>query len=145
MNYYPCGGPEGDNNDEEIKAACENGDVIVAVLGETVSMSGEASSRADITLPGKQKELLEKFLASGKPVVLVLMNGIPLALAAGEENTITFELPKKKMGFWNNQGKYLLEDGLFRIYAGSDSATELSKEIRVGFEGVPGEPDYPVE
>lgn len=43
-------------------------------------MSGEASSRADVTLPGKQRELLEKLLGFGKPVVLVLMNGRPLAL-----------------------------------------------------------------
>ena len=44
-------------------------------------MSGEASSKADITLPGKQKEMLEKLMASGKPVVAVLMNGRPLALS----------------------------------------------------------------
>ena len=54
--------------------------MIVAVLGETIAMSGEASSRADITLPGKQRQILEKLLESGKPVVLVLMNGRPLAL-----------------------------------------------------------------
>ena len=43
-------------------------------------MSGEASSKADIELPGKQRELLQKLLASGKPVVTVLMNGRPLAI-----------------------------------------------------------------
>ena len=55
-------------------------DVIVAVLGELDSMSGEASSRADITLPGRQRELLEMLMHTSKPVVLVLMNGRPLAL-----------------------------------------------------------------
>lgn len=80
VQYFPCCGPETDINEEEVAAACEYGDVIVAVVGELVSMSGEASSRADITLPGKQRELLEKLLASGKPVVAVLMNGRPLAL-----------------------------------------------------------------
>lgn len=80
VQYFSCCGPETDLNEEEIAAACEYGDVIVAVVGELVSMSGEASSRADITLPGKQRELLEKLLASGKPVVAVLMNGRPLAL-----------------------------------------------------------------
>lgn len=84
VSYYPCGGPEGDLNDEEIKAAVSDGDVIVAVIGEMVNMSGEAASKADISLPGKQRELLEKLLASGKPVVAVLMNGRPLAL--GWEN-----------------------------------------------------------
>lgn len=78
--YYPCCSPNGEINEEELTAACENGDVIVAVVGETKDMSGEATSRADITLPGKQREMLEKLLASGKPVVAVLMNGRPLAL-----------------------------------------------------------------
>ena len=80
VEYFPCGGPEGDLSEEEIGKAGAYGDVIVAVLGELVSMSGEASSRADITIPGKQKELIEKLMATGKPVVLVLMNGRPLAL-----------------------------------------------------------------
>lgn len=78
--YYPCGGPEGELNDEEISRACAEGEVIVAVVGETVSMSGEASSKADIELPGKQRELLSRLLSSGKPLVTVLMNGRPLAL-----------------------------------------------------------------
>ena len=43
-------------------------------------MSGEASSKADITLPGGQRAMLQALLASGKPVVTVLMNGRPLAL-----------------------------------------------------------------
>ncbi len=80
LAYFACGGPESELNEEEISAAVSYGDVIVAVLGETCAMSGEASSRTDITLPGKQQELLRKLLASGKPVVLVLMNGRPLAL-----------------------------------------------------------------
>ena len=80
VSYYPCGGPEGELNEEEIRQACEDGDVIVAVVGELCSMSGEASSKADITLPGKQREMLSKLLESGKPVVTVLMNGRPLAL-----------------------------------------------------------------
>ena len=80
VSYYPCGGPEGELNEEEIRQACEDGDVIVVVVGELCSMSGEASSKADITLPGKQREMLSKLLESGKPIVTVLMNGRPLAL-----------------------------------------------------------------
>ena len=80
VEYYPCGGPEGEINWDETDRACEAGDVIVAVVGETDAMSGEASSKADITLPGKQQELLTRLLSSGKPVVTVLMNGRPLAL-----------------------------------------------------------------
>lgn len=80
VEYFPCGGPSMDLNEEDIRKAGEYGDVIVAVVGELVSMSGEASSRADITLPGQQRELLAKLMATGKPVVAVLMNGRPLAL-----------------------------------------------------------------
>lgn len=80
VNYYPCGGPEGELNEEEIANAVRECDVIVAVVGELTSMSGEASSKANIELPGKQRELLQKLMASGRPVVTVLMNGRPLAL-----------------------------------------------------------------
>ena len=80
VSYYPCGGPAGDLNEEEIAAACADGDVIVAIVGETTAMSGEASSKADITLPGRQREMLTKLMASEKPVVTVFMNGRPLAM-----------------------------------------------------------------
>lgn len=78
--YFPCGGPEGGIDEAEVKKACADGDVIVAVVGELVSMTGEASSKANIELPGEQRKMLEMLLASGKPVVTVLMNGRPLAL-----------------------------------------------------------------
>ena len=80
VSYFPCGGPEGEIDFEEADRACREGDVIVAVVGETDAMSGEASSKADISLPGGQRALLERLLESGKPVAAVLMNGRPLAL-----------------------------------------------------------------
>ncbi len=86
FQYYPCCGPESDIDEDQVQAACQYGDVIVAVMGETDAMSGEASSRADITLPGHQRELLQKLLASGKPVVACLMNGRPLALQWEAQN-----------------------------------------------------------
>ncbi|MFD2245367.1 beta-glucosidase BglX [Pontibacter ruber] len=61
-------------------------DVIVAVVGESQGMTGEAASRADITLPGQQLALLKALKATGKPLVIVLMNGRPLALAWEHEN-----------------------------------------------------------
>jgi beta-glucosidase len=64
---------------EAVKVARAS-DVIVAVVGESQGMSGEAASRADITLPGKQLELLKALEQTGKPLVIVLMNGRPLAL-----------------------------------------------------------------
>jgi beta-glucosidase len=56
----------------------KNADATVLVLGELQNMSGERASRASLTLPGKQEELLEAVTALGKPVVLVLMTGRPL-------------------------------------------------------------------
>ncbi|CAF1000311.1 unnamed protein product [Didymodactylos carnosus] len=55
-------------------------DVIVAVLGESQAMSGEAASRSDIGLPKNQQKLLKALVETGKPIVLVLMNGRPLTL-----------------------------------------------------------------
>lgn len=282
VTYYACGGPEGNLNEEELAAACENGDVIVAIVGETTAMSGEASSKADITLPGRQREMLTKLMESGKPLVTVFMNGRPLAmgweaehlpvmveawhlgiqmgnavakvlfgdvvpsaklsssfpyvngqcpiyynhpstgrpagkskftskyldapaealfpfgyglsyttfayrdlsaeekadrieikvkvantgdragveiaqlymqdvaaslvrpvrelkgykrveLKEGEEKEVTFALDKKDMGFYDNSGKYCLEDGVFRIYAGANSRDALATEISVAF------------
>jgi beta-glucosidase len=57
-----------------------NADIIVAILGEPAELSGEAASRTDIGLPGRQLELLKTLLKTGKPVVLVLMSGRPLTL-----------------------------------------------------------------
>ena len=282
LTYYPCGGPEGEIDFDEVDRACSDCDVIVAVVGETDAMSGEASSKADIRLPGGQRAMLERLLASGKPVVTVLMNGRPLALGweaehlpvlleawhlgirmgdavaaallgdvnpsgklsssfpsvtgqcpvyynhpstgrpgskskftsryldapwdslfpfghglsyttfayddlaveedgdalaitvrlkntggragtevaqlymqdvaaslvrpvkelkdyqrvalePGEEKTLSFRLLKKDMGFYDNSGKYLLEDGLFRIFVGGSSRDCLMQEIRLAF------------
>jgi beta-glucosidase len=56
-------------------------DVVVAVLGESCNMSGEAASRSNIGIPESQEELLRALVETGKPVVLVLMNGRPLTLS----------------------------------------------------------------
>lgn len=61
-------------------------DVIVAVLGEAAEMSGEASSRTNIEIPGVQKELLAALLKTGKPVTLVLFTGRPLVLTWEQQN-----------------------------------------------------------
>jgi beta-glucosidase len=71
---------------KEAVAAAQNADVVVAVVGETQGMSGEASSRSDITLPGRQLDLLKALKATGKPLVVVLMNGRPLALKWENDN-----------------------------------------------------------
>lgn len=87
FEYYPVCGPEGELNEDELKAVIESdSDIVVAVVGEYTSMSGEASSKADITLPGQQQKMLKKLVAAGKKVVAVLMNGRPLALGWEAEN-----------------------------------------------------------
>jgi beta-glucosidase len=64
---------------DAVRAARE-ADVAVLVLGENERMSGEARSRAYLGLPGRQQELLEAVVASGTPVVCVLMSGRPLVI-----------------------------------------------------------------
>ncbi len=53
-------------------------DLVVLVIGEAQNMSGEQSSRESLDLPDGEETLLEAAVATGKPVVLVLMNGRPL-------------------------------------------------------------------
>jgi beta-glucosidase len=65
---------------DDAVAVAEKADVIVATLGESFAMSGEAGSRSDIGLPEPQEELLKALVKTGKPVVLVLVNGRPLTL-----------------------------------------------------------------
>ena len=55
-------------------------DVAVVVLGESQNMNGERASRSSLALPGEQEALIEAAVATGKPVVLVLLNGRPLAI-----------------------------------------------------------------
>jgi beta-glucosidase len=70
----------------EAVEAAKKSDVVVAVVGESQGMTGEAASRADITLPGKQLDLLKALKKTGKPLIVVLMNGRPLALPWEAEN-----------------------------------------------------------
>jgi beta-glucosidase len=65
---------------DEAVATAKKADVIVAALGESFAMSGEAASRSEIGLPDNQEELLKALEKTGKPIVLVLMNGRPLTL-----------------------------------------------------------------
>lgn len=55
-------------------------DVTIAVVGEDASMSGEGGSRSRLGLPGMQRDLVEGLVATGRPVVVVLMSGRPLVI-----------------------------------------------------------------
>ena len=61
-------------------AAARHSDVVVMVIGESRSMVGEAASRSKIGVPGNQIDLVKAVLKTGKPVVVVLMNGRPLTI-----------------------------------------------------------------
>lgn len=71
---------------DEAVAAAKNASVVVALLGEPFGMTGEAASRSDISLPANQVALLKALKATGKPIVLVLMNGRPLTLPWEDAN-----------------------------------------------------------
>jgi beta-glucosidase len=70
-------------SDEEIAAAvaaAKRADLAILTLGEAPDMSGEAASRSNLGLPGRQQELLEAIVKTGKPVVLILFSGRPLTV-----------------------------------------------------------------
>jgi beta-glucosidase len=67
-------------------AAAQASAVTVIVAGEPAADSGEASSRSDISLPGQQTALIQAIAATGKPYVVVLMNGRPLTLGWVADN-----------------------------------------------------------
>lgn len=93
---------------EAVKAA-QGSDVVVAVMGEAAEMSGESSSRSDIELPENQRALLKALLETGKPVVLVLFTGRPLALKWENENVPSI----LNVWFGGSEAGYAVADVLF--------------------------------
>lgn len=69
---------------EAVRVA-QSADAVVLVIGETGEMSAEAESRSTLDLPGAQQRLADAVRATGKPVVVVLMNGRPLAIERLQE------------------------------------------------------------
>lgn len=65
---------------EEAVALAQRSDVVVAVVGEATEMSGESASRTNIEIPENQKRLIRALHKTGKPLVLIIMGGRPLAL-----------------------------------------------------------------
>ncbi|XSG01822.1 beta-glucosidase BglX [Pseudomonas sp. WOUb67] len=65
----------------EAVAAAQQADVVVVALGEARGMSHEGASRTELNLPGQQRALLRALKGTGKPLVLVLMNGRPLTIS----------------------------------------------------------------
>lgn len=80
-NFSPLkDGPTGANEIPDAVALAKSSDVVVLAVGEPLDWSGEDGSRNDLGLPGLQQQLFDAVAATGKPVVVVLFNGRPLAI-----------------------------------------------------------------
>lgn len=93
----------------EAVAIANQSDVVVAALGEASEMSGESSSRSNIEIPQVQKDLLAALLKTGKPVVLVLFTGRPLALSWEQANVPAI----LNVWFGGSEAGYAIADVLF--------------------------------
>ena len=108
--------------EEMIKEAvqtAQSADVVVAVVGESQGMTGEAASRADLGLPGQQLALLKALKATGKPLVVVLMNGRPLTLPWENQNADAI----LETWFAGTQAGHAIADVLFGAYNPSGKIT----------------------
>lgn len=92
-----------------IESAAATADVVIAVLGETTNMSGEAASRSSLGLPGIQEQMLEAAVASGKPVIVVLLNGRPLDISFAAEHASAI----LEAWYPGTEGGYAVADVLF--------------------------------
>ena len=89
INYAKGCEVMGDNTSgfEEAVNAAKASDIVIMAIGEAAEMSGEASSRSSLDIPGRQLDLVKAVQATGKPVVIVLMNGRPLTIPWLAENS----------------------------------------------------------
>ncbi len=94
---------------KEAVEAANQADVVVAALGESAEMSGESSSRSNIEIPQAQKDLLNALLKTGKPVVLVLFTGRPLAIKEESEKVPAI----LNVWFGGSEAGYAIADVLF--------------------------------
>lgn len=104
---------------QEAVQLAQGADVIVAAVGESQGMTGEAASRADIGLPGQQLELLKALKKTGKPLVIVLMSGRPMTLAWEDENADAI----LETWFAGTQAGNAIADVLFGAYNPSGKLT----------------------
>jgi beta-glucosidase len=94
---------------EEALAIASKADVIVAAVGESAEMTGEASSRASISIPQVQKDLIAALLKTGKPVVLLLFAGRPMEIKWESENVPAI----LNVWFPGSEAGYAITDVLF--------------------------------
>jgi len=96
----------------EAVAAAVQADVIVAAVGESRGMSHESSSRTTLQIPASQQALLRALKETGKPLVLVLMNGRPLNLGWAQANADAI----LETWFSGTEGGHAIADVLFGDY-----------------------------
>ena len=107
--------PLSDEEKKEIDLAVENArksDAVVIVLGGGTRTCGENKSRSSLELPGRQQELLEAVAATGKPVILVLINGRPLSINWADK----FIPSILEAWYPGSQGGIAVADALFGDY-----------------------------
>ncbi|MCK4914017.1 MAG: beta-glucosidase BglX [Planctomycetes bacterium] len=94
INYVKGCDVKGDLIDGFAQAveAAKKSDVVIMAVGESEKMSGEAHSRASLDLPGVQRELIEEVQKTGKPIVVLLLTGRPLAITWIDKNIPTILL-----------------------------------------------------
>ena len=97
--------------DEAVQAA-KDADVVVAAVGESRGMSHESSSRTELNIPASQRELIKALKATGKPLVLVLMNGRPLSLVEEQQQADAI----LETWFSGTEGGNAIADVLFGDY-----------------------------
>lgn len=93
----------------EALQVAQKADVIVAAMGESAEMSGECSSLTNIQMPANQRELLMALKNTGKPIVLVLFSGRPMAINWEKENIPAI----LNVWFGGSQAGYAMADVLF--------------------------------
>lgn len=104
--------------DEAVEAA-KNSDVAIVVLGDSAKTVGESASRTSLDLPGRQLELVQAVYATGKPVVVVLLNGRPLSI-----NWVNKYVPAIVEGWFPGaQGGTAIAEVLFGDYNPSGKLT----------------------
>ncbi len=150
--------------DEAVTAASQ-ADVVVAILGEAADMSGESSSRSDISLPESQENLLKALVKTGKPIVLVLFNGRPLILKWENDHVNAIldawfpgteagnAIADVLFGHYNPSGKlsmtFPLSQGQIPIYYNAKNtgrpytAGDSSTKFKSDYLDIPNEPLYP--
>src|SRR4029077_6500181 len=93
-------------------AAANNSDIAIVVLGDSGKTVGETQSRTSLDLPGRQLDLVQAVYATGKPVIVVLLNGRPMSI-----NWVNKNVPGiLEAWFPGAQGGTAIADVLFGDY-----------------------------